>query len=397
MKKVLFINLSTYRIYDTPEKRPIHEPLWAECLSAMLHEHEVIIHDMNVNNNLIEVLTEFKADFIGISIVTPLIKEAKEVISIVRKQSPNSKIIIGGPHVCIFHGKNIDADFIVVGEGEYSIQKIINDNVDKNIIFSEKIIELDKLPFANRLPKTNYEKRRSMFISRSCPYQCVYCASKKIFGNKVTYRSTKNVIDEIKELKERYDTQYIWFLDDCFTLNRNRTMELCQQLINEKIVDIGYWIDTRCDKVDEELLYMMKKARFDSIVFGVESGNQNVLDRINKKIKIEDIKNAFILAKKVGFKTKCNMMIGHLDETEEEIWDTINLAKELRANLSSFYKVIPLPGSKLYDECVERKLIKGDETEFETMAWYKYPPVISKVSKERLEELQKIAYKETIL
>jgi anaerobic magnesium-protoporphyrin IX monomethyl ester cyclase len=394
MKKILFINLSTYRIYDTPEKRPITEPLWAECLSSMLSEHNVKIYDMNLETDLLDVLKNFDPDFVGISIVTPLLKEAKELISIIRDRAPRSIIIIGGPHVSIFQDRNIDCDYAVVGEGEYSIQKIINNDVNKKVIISEKILDLDKLPLPERLPNDVHYFRRSMFISRSCPYQCVYCASKIIFGNRMTYRSVDNIIEELKQLKEVYGTKHIIFLDDCFTLVRKRIIELCNRIIDEKI-DMTYWIDTRCDKIDEELLELMKKAGFDFIVFGVESGNQDVLNRINKKLKIEDIRNAFQLVNKVGIESKCNMMIGHLDETEEEIWDTINLAKELKATKSSFYKVIPLPGSKLYDDCLERKLIIGDESEFETMAWYKSPPIISKVTKERLEELQKIAYKET--
>jgi anaerobic magnesium-protoporphyrin IX monomethyl ester cyclase len=394
MKKILFINLSTYRIYDTPEKRPITEPLWAECLSSMLSEHNVKIYDMNLETDLLDVLKNFDPDFVGISIVTPLLKEAKELISIIRDRAPRSIIIIGGPHVSIFQDRNIDCDYAVVGEGEYSIQKIINNDVNKKVIISEKILDLDKLPLPERLPNDVHYFRRSMFISRSCPYQCVYCASKIIFGNRMTYRSVDNIIEELKQLKEVYGTKHIIFLDDCFTLVRKRIIELCNRIIDEKI-DMTYWIDTRCDKIDEELLELMKKAGLDFIVFGVESGNQDVLNRINKKLKIEDIRNAFQLVNKVGIESKCNMMIGHLDETEEEIWDTINLAKELKATKSSFYKVIPLPGSKLYDDCLERKLIIGDESEFETMAWYKSPPIISKVTKERLEELQKIAYKET--
>ena len=390
MKKVLFINLSTYRIYDTPEKRPILEPLWAESLSAMLPEHETKIFDMNLYDNLEDTINEFNPDFVGVSIVTPLLKESKEVISIVRKTT-FAKIIIGGPHVSIFHGKNIDCDFAVVGEGEYTIQDIINGTVEKKIIISEKIKDLNKLPFPKRENTSSYPKMRSMFISRSCPYRCVYCASKKIFGNKMTFRNVDNIIDELKMLKKEYNISYIIFLDDCFTLVRNRIIELCQRLINEDI-NIKWWIDTRCDKIDKELLEIMKKAGCSNIVFGVESGNQDVLNRIKKNLKIPDIENAFKLTKEVGIESKCNMMIGHLDETEDEIMDSINLSRKLKATKSSFYKVIPLPGSELYEICIERNLITGDESEFESMAWYKYPPIISKVSKERLEELQKLAY-----
>ena len=230
-----------------------------------------------------------------------------------------------------------------------------------------------------------------MFISRSCPYRCVYCASKKIFGNKMTFRNVDNIIDELKILKKEYNISYIIFLDDCFTLVRSRIIELCQRMISEDI-NIKWWIDTRCDKIDKELLEIMKKAGCSNIVFGVESGNQNVLNRIKKNLKIPDIENAFKLTNEVGIESKCNMMIGHLDETEDEIMDSINLSRKLKATKSSFYKVIPLPGSELYEICIERKLITGDESEFESMAWYKYPPIISKVSKERLEELQKLAY-----
>ena len=356
----------------------------------MIPEHNVRIHDMNMETNLIEVLNHFSPDFVGISITTPLIKEAKETISIIRKNSPDSKIIIGGPYISIFHDRNIDCDYAVVGEGEYSIRKIINEKLNEKLIFSEKIKNLDDLPYPRREFNHNRYAGIDMFLSRSCPYQCIYCASKAIFGNKMSFRGTENIIGELKEIKQKYGRIRVFFLDDCFTLIRSRIIEICERIIEENL-EMNYWIDTRCDKVDEELLMLMKKAGFDFIVFGVESGNQNVLNRIRKNLKLEDIRKAFSLVNKLGIDSKCNMMMGHLDETEEEILDTINLAKELKATKSSFYKVIPLPGSELYDICIQRGLIKGDDSEFETMAWYKYPPVISKVSEERLEELQKFS------
>jgi len=402
MFKILFVNLSTFRIYDTPEKRPILEPLWAECLDSIVNKYfETKIIDTNYQYNLGEILESYKPNFVLISITTPLVKEAKEVISLIRNLSPNSKIIIGGPHVSALKGKGLDFDFAVIGEGEEAIMSILRKETKEKIIIGNLIKDLDSLPYPTRIDRSNYyldyidQKNKSQVLasiisSRSCPWNCIYCASKTTFGKKLRLRSPKNILDELEYLKEKHNVNSLIFLDDCFTALPKRVEELCNGMIDRKL-NMKWWIDTRCDRINKELLELMKNAGCSFIVFGVESGSESVLKRIKKDISLTTIRNAFKIAHEVGINTKCNIMIGHIDETEEEILQSIQLTKDLGSTKSSFYKVIPLPGSELYDICINRGLISED-MDFSNFAWYKTPPNICKVSSKRLDELQKYAY-----
>jgi radical SAM superfamily enzyme YgiQ (UPF0313 family) len=401
IKKVLFVNLSNARIYDTPEKRPILEPMWAEYIDAAVKDyHKTYILDMNSNPALEPTLEEFLPDFVFVSITTPLVKEAKEVISVVRRKMPNVKVVIGGPHVSALSGEGIDFDIAVKGEGEITSKKILDGLISSGVVIGE-VPEINQLPFPTRIERKGYfldyadsldhsQVLASVMTSRSCPWGCTYCASKIVFGRKLRSRTSQSVLDELTSLKEKYGVNRVIFLDDCFTVDKKRVEEICKGMIERKL-NIKWWIDTRCDRVDEKTLTLMKQAGCDFIVFGVESGDQNVLNRIKKNVTLDTMREAFRLAKKVGIKTKCNIMIGHLDETREEIMRSIFFAKELDATKSSFYKVIPLPGSELYDVALQRGLI-SKETSFDAFGWYKSPPVISKVSQEELDQLQKLAY-----
>jgi radical SAM superfamily enzyme YgiQ (UPF0313 family) len=152
MSKILFISLSTERLYNNPQTRPMLEPLWAEYLAAMVPEHDIKILDMNVDLNLIKVLKEFNPDFLGVSITTPLVKEANEVIKLTREFCPSARIIIGGPHVSALKGKDLDYDIAVLGEGETLIKKIIENDVKSGSVLYESPIEnLDEIPFPKRV------------------------------------------------------------------------------------------------------------------------------------------------------------------------------------------------------------------------------------------------------
>ena len=234
-------------------------------------------------------------------------------------------------------------------------------------------------------------KCASVITSRGCPFPCNYCASKTILGKKVRFRDPKLVADEIEDLIYKQGVGAILFLDDCFTLNEIKVIELCEQIINRGM-DFYWWLDTRVDCISEGVLNLMYEAGCRFIVYGVEAGSQAVLDRIGKKIKVDQIKEAFEVTQRVGIDTKANFMLGHIDETYEEIEESISLAKSLNATRYGFYLTLPLPGSKLYEIAKVRDVItKG----FDRFKWYDEPVSnISKVSAEDLLLLQKEAYKE---
>jgi len=403
--KILFINPSTERLYDSPEQRPVLEPLWAEYLKATLPDQDVRIFDMNIDRDLAGSLRLLDPDVVGISVATPLVKESKEIIQLIRRIHPSLKVIVGGPHISALRNKKIltelDADFGAVGEGEYLINFLINEKKRDEpflwpIDFDPSILgNLNELPFPSRLPRNGYHlnydfgaKKQvlaSVMTSRSCPYQCTFCASKCIFGNKVRMRSAENVVEELKELKENFGTNSILFLDDCFTLVPGRVNKICKLMIREGL-DLNWWIDTRCDNVNEEMLGLMKRAGLKFVVYGVESGSPRILRRIRKDISIEQIKKAFRMTQRIGIETKANFILGHLGETERDMMKSINLAKEIKAMRTSFYKMIPLPGSFLYAKVLKKGLIDGRK--FEDFAWYRDPPNISKVSTRDLNKIQ---------
>ncbi len=411
--KILFVNPSNERLYDTPKQRPILEPLWAEYLKAVLPGHDVKIFDMNVDGvyfprDLSGFLHLFKPDIAGVSVATPLVKEGRQIIQLIRGIYPSAKIIVGGPHISALRDKKVlrelGADFGVAGEGEYLIKFLINEKkrdkpflwpIDSSPSVSK---DLNSLPFPSRLPRRDYhlnydfgvEKQvlASVMTSRSCPYQCTFCASKCIFGDRIRMRSAENVVKELKELKEKFDVNSILFLDDCFTLIPRRVEEICKLMIKEEL-NMNWWIDTRCDNVNEEMLKLMKKAGLKFVVYGVESGSTKILRRIRKNIPIEQIKKAFRITHKIGIDTKANFILGHLGETEREMMESISLAKEIKATRTSFYKMIPLPGSSLYAEVLKRGLIEGKQ--FGDFAWYGNPPNISKVTTRVLNRIHRQA------
>lgn len=141
-----------------------------------------------------------------------------------------------------------------------------------------------------------------------------------------------------------------------------------------------------------KLLVLMKRAGCRLVVYGVEAGSQRILDLIRKQTRVETVRNAFRITKKVGIHAHANFMLGHPTESEEEIFESIRLAKELDPSKVGFYLTLPVPGSELYEMAKSRDLITEDFSEF---MWYgKCVSKISAVPPGRLKELQKIAYQE---
>lgn len=424
--KILLVRLSNQWVYSTSKPSPRKdEPLGIEYLSSGIKDHNVKLLDLDVTNyskeETIRYIESFSPQLIGMTVPTPLILEAKKFIDAARKTLPDATTVVGGPHPSALPSeslKHTGANISAYGEGEETIKDLANGlplkdikgivyNADGKIKTNpprEFIEDLDSIPFPERtiLPRENYlqypfdpdekgmRKAGSIMTSRSCPYQCVYCASKSIFGRGIRFRSPKNVVDEIEELVNVYNVKHYIFIDDCFTLDQKRTQVICEEII-KKGLDVEWKVDTRVNTISKSLLEIMKKAGCRLIVYGVEAGNQRVLDYIKKATTINVIEKAFELTKEVGIHTHANFMLGHPTETEEEIWDSINLAKKLNPSKVGFYLCMPIPGSELYQMAKNKNAITEGFHEFR---WYgKSVYNLSKVQSERLKELQEIAYK----
>jgi radical SAM superfamily enzyme YgiQ (UPF0313 family) len=277
-----------------------------------------------------------------------------------------------------------EIDYVVMGEGERAItqlaESIINVNESaaltipgvaykrqgKNIKNPPKFIEnLDEIPYPARhlLPLELYDRTIEylkvkpadvMSISRGCVYSCGFCETRKLWGNICRSFSPQRVIGEMEDLKSKYGTKGIYFINDNFTLRKKDTIELCNLMIKNKL-DLEWACDTRVDLVDQEVLAAMSKAGCKSIWFGVESGSQQVLQHIGRNTSLEQIETAFRLCRKNGILTTSSFMLGVPGETLKDMEASLKFAKKLDPDWCIFNIFIANPDSRLYQEVLESK------------------------------------------
>jgi radical SAM superfamily enzyme YgiQ (UPF0313 family) len=293
-------------------------------------------------------------------------------------------IIFGGVHASFCYEDLLlkepsSIDFIIRGEGELTLLELLKelsleennfhkikglvflDKFNNQIVVTEKrsfITDLDSLPLPARdlLPMREYLHGETIFgnpmievmASRGCPQECIFCSSPKFWERRTRFRSVENVIDEIIFLKNHYTIKYVAFVDDGFTLRKDFIYQFCEEVIKRKIV-FKWRCLARVDHVNREMLGLLKKAGCVKICYGVESGNQKILDFEKKRTSIEQIKKAFSLTHEVGIATLALMIIGHPYETEETILESINLIREISPFRFVFQCMSPYVGTELYE------------------------------------------------
>ena len=222
------------------------------------------------------------------------------------------------------------------------------------------------MPFPDRelLPIEKYSSILSggrivttMFTSRGCPFQCAFC-DRPHLGKKFRARSAQSVIDEIEECL-KLGIKEILIYDDTFTVDRQRTIDICDEIIKRGLKFI--WdIRARVDTVDEEVLKKLKAAGCARIHFGVESGTEKILGVLNKGIHLNQVADAFKWSKKIGLETLAYFMIGSPTETKEDIEQTIKFAKEIRPDYAHITILTPYPATEIYRQALSQGVIKND-------------------------------------
>ncbi|MFA5020175.1 MAG: radical SAM protein [Candidatus Pacearchaeota archaeon] len=407
-KKILLVNLPFEKIYEKTTVKgiaPLTPPLSLACIGGSLisDKHEVKIFDFNLYNleKFIKTIKEFKPDFVGISFVTPLIKEADKIAKIVKKINRKIIIIGGGPHCSSFPEsslKETEIDIAVIGEGDFIIQDIINGKslskisgiaykkADKIIVNKRRapITNLDLLPFPAyhlyeihkyKVPGAIAKKNPVAWVetSRGCIFGCTYC-NKSCFGRNFGFKSPERVVEEFKKIKA-LGFREIHLTDDGFTTDIERAKNICRLLIKEKVNILWSTITgIRVDRVDFELLQLMKKAGCYRVYFGIESGNQQIINNIKKGIKLEQVRKSVYWAKKAKLEVAGFFMIGLPGETRETMQETIDFAKELKLDLAKIAITIPLPATEMFNELDKKGLIKTHN--WEQFKFYSTPSSI---------------------
>ena len=358
-------------------------PIGLALFASVLEEkgHEVRIIDAPAEGKklgeIIKNIQSFSANAVLVNTETLTFAEDIQILEGIKSELKDIKVILTGPHVTALPEKSLNyaiVDFIATGGCELTIGELIDalehdGNYDsikgigfkkdgKNCITEERelIKNLDDLPFPARhlIPDVEYfnplAKRlpyTTMMTSRGCPFKCIYCTTVPFYKGKTRLRSAENVVEEMEQIT-KLGIKEIMIRDETFTLSKKRVLKICQ-LIKEKGLDISWICNTRVDTVDYEMLNAMKDAGCHTIKFGVESGNQKILDTLKKGISLDDTKTAFKLCKKFGIRTVAHFMLGSPGETSETLKQTINFVMDLDPDFASPNITTPYPGTELFD------------------------------------------------
>jgi len=232
-----------------------------------------------------------------------------------------------------------------------------------------------------------------ILASRGCPYNCTFCSPINTIGRRYTLRSPKSVVDEMEHFHRKWGVDTFYNMDLIFPLTEKMGLEFCDELIERKL-PIRWRSETRVTSVTYRLLERMKESGCYAVDYGIECGNQKMLDSINKKFTLQHVRDAVSATAKAGIESEGMFIIGLPDETPEDTWDTINFACSLDLDHIKMNLFVPYPGSESWDYLKGR----GELTNFDFNEYTSYPsytkgrvPYIPKGrSHEELVRLQKI-------
>ncbi len=332
--------------------------------------YKIVLNDLNnpIWKEVKDTIKDVNPEYVGIQMYTGTFKSSQNVAAIAKEINPAIKVVVGGTHPTLDPLGTIrfdSYDYIVRGEGEFTLLELLNDNdlhkidgltfrTDDNEIVNNKgrnnNNNLDDLPFPDR---DNFYSGNgkidvgAVITSRGCPFQCTYCSSPQIWNRKTNYRSVENVLEELKYLVKHHNISLIRFQDDTFTLNKERAVAIFEGILKNNL-NINWICDTRVDKLDRQLIKLMKKAGCARIKVGVESGSDDILKRVKKGITTKQIKEAIGFIKDVGISLTTYFMIGFPGETDEDVKKTIQFAEEIQADYNSLSIIAPYYGTEMY-------------------------------------------------
>lgn len=352
---------------------------------------------------------DLQPDLVGITCASGNMDTVKLLVG--RLKRLGIPVILGGSHPTVLPEQSIaytNADMAAVGEGELTLVRVADALAGKSPVqeipsfawrengtvrvnpCGELITPLDMLP----IPDRTLIDRRQYFgevimTGRGCPFDCAYCASRTIWGRRVRLRSVSSIVDELEMLKafaaspaetgdsrgtavepapapeERPGRWVVKILDDTFTVNRKRTLNLLEEIVRRGLNCFEFTGGVRADTLDEELVEHMQQANFRRVTLGVESGSPRILKLIRKGETNEDVIRAIGLLRAAGIKSHAFFMIGLPGEGPEDIELSKKLILESRPDYVEINMVTPYPGTDIFD-----KLIREDPSTIDR--WYRW-------------------------
>jgi anaerobic magnesium-protoporphyrin IX monomethyl ester cyclase len=386
-----------YFLADDPKEQAImkpYPPLGLLYLAAWLDlhgvENEVFDTTFSTKEQLQQHLLETKPPVLALYVNLMTKLNVLEIARFVRDQETlkNTLIVFGGPDVThnladyLSHG----ADLIVLGEGEQTMLEIAltvgsahflpeqglqefahihglaflqEDGLVFKTAAREKIRDLDTLPFPNRQKidlqlyldawkKAHGHNAVSLSTQRGCPYTCRWCST-AVYGQSYRRRSPDHVVDEIVWLQKNYDFDLIWFVDDVFTVSHKWIREF-HEALQKRAVKVKFETITRADRLTEEVLEILKEAGCFRVWIGAESGSQRIIDAMDRRVDVDQVRTMIQAARKVGIEAGTFIMLGYPGETEADILETVKHLKVSNPDLFTITVAYPIKGTGLYEE-----------------------------------------------
>jgi anaerobic magnesium-protoporphyrin IX monomethyl ester cyclase len=347
-------------------------------LKSLGHEVKLFdgLRDNISNHQTTNDIIEYCPDYVGITATTAEYRSAIEVAAGLKGIFP---LVIGGVHASVLPEQTLkDAffDYVVVGDGEYAFADILNGHYKPGIVRGCQVADLDAIPWPDweeiNLPKYPREPWGivtkgwpvgTIMTTRGCPYNCSFCAAPEYTSKTMRYRNPADIVDEMVYLRDIWKVKEINISDDNFTVKRTHAVSVLEEIIDRNLgIPIALENAVRADKVDPELLHLMKKAGVYLVGIGIENPNDRILKLAGKGEGVKQIENAIKWAHEARLETRGCFIVGLPGETKESMKFMSDWARKQPLDEANFTALSILPGSRLWDK---KKFEWGSNTFFD--------------------------------
>jgi len=330
---------------------------------------------------------------VGLTATTLGIHAAGRLAAALKAKSPSVRIVIGGPHATALPEDTLQRlpalDALVVGEGEETLVELLGawrsgqdagsvpglawrggDGLIRRTPARERLRDLDQLPmpawdllegfphqFAPAVFRFQKLPAASLVSSRGCPFECSFC-DRSVFGRKYRFHGADYLLAAIGELWAR-GVREILFEDDTFTANKERIRTLCE-VLPRRFPGLSWSCLARASSVDPRTLALMRRAGCWQISFGIESGDPAVLEMMDKKTDLEEIRRALAMTREAGIRSKGFFILGYPGETRASLARTLDFALSLSLDDVSVSMFTPFPGSPISARVAELGTFRED-------------------------------------
>ncbi|NVK64088.1 MAG: B12-binding domain-containing radical SAM protein [Flavobacteriales bacterium] len=298
----------------------------------------------------------------------------------------STKIVLGGPDITYNEENYLEAgaDFLVIGEGEETFTELVqclksNDSLEdvNGLTYRQqgeikrnkpriRVKEVDFLPLPNRSrfpiekylatwKKAHGKSALNVSTQRGCPYTCKWCST-AVYGQSYRRRSPEKVVEELKTLMETYQPDTFWFVDDVFTVS-HKWMRGFAEAMKAADLKVQYECITRAERMNEEIIQILKETGCFRVWIGAESGSQKIIDAMDRRVDIDVVRDQLIATRKAGIETGTFIMVGYPGETYDDILKTATYLESALPDQFTITKSYPIKGTSLYDE-VESEITK---------------------------------------